>query len=157
MRLTHHLTLPTSRLNVWRVFDNPANLKKWQPTLTDVEPAGGFPGRVGAVTRLTYNNNGRALELTEVITERAEPYLLVKTLESPNLLNTVTYRFVAVSPDETRWEVVSELVFQGIFSRMLGRLQRGGRQARLEAEMARFQQLVEEELAGQAHSGGKEG
>ena len=58
---------------MWRAFDNVENMKKWQPTLMKFEPVSGTPGQVGAVSELTYNENGREFMLIEKITRRDEP------------------------------------------------------------------------------------
>jgi uncharacterized protein YndB with AHSA1/START domain len=39
---------------VWKAFDHPDNLHRWQPTLVSFTPVSGTPGRPSAVSRLTY-------------------------------------------------------------------------------------------------------
>ena len=73
MKLTIETELNRSRTAVWRAFDNPENVKKWQPTLQSFAAQSGTPGQPGAVSKLTYQENGREVVLIETIISRSEP------------------------------------------------------------------------------------
>ena len=44
MKLKHEIVIDAGRDAVWNAFDNPDNLKRWQPTLASYTPTSGEPG-----------------------------------------------------------------------------------------------------------------
>jgi carbon monoxide dehydrogenase subunit G len=72
MNFKSEIVINRNREDVWKLFDNTDNMKKWQPTLKKFEPQSGKPGQVGAVSKLTYEENGREIVLIETITSRNE-------------------------------------------------------------------------------------
>ncbi len=75
-------------------MDNVENMKEWQPSLKSFEHQSGEPGQVGAVSKLTYNENGREIVLTETITGRKEPEEFSGTYDNPVARNRVKNTFV---------------------------------------------------------------
>jgi uncharacterized protein YndB with AHSA1/START domain len=61
MNFTFEYLLERDRATVWKAFDNPDNLRKWQPALDSFEPVSGTPGQPGAVSRLTYRRGAGPL------------------------------------------------------------------------------------------------
>lgn len=144
MQFRLEIILNASRLDVWEAFDNPGNLPKWQPNLRSFHLEGGLPGRVGAVSQLVYEEDGRETVLTESITERAEPYLLKGMYEGDGLTQIIKNTFSALSLEQTRWVVESEIVVRGFFRRLMLRwFSQRGIMARMQADMQRFKEMVE--------------
>src|SRR5262245_45077749 len=115
MRMSVELILNRSRDEVWRAFDNAANMTKWQPTLKSFEPQSGTPGQVGAVSKLTYDENGRQVVLTETVTLRRQPEVLAGTYDSGMAVNTIHNAFTELTPATTKWVMDCEFRFRGFF------------------------------------------
>lgn len=68
MRFTLELPINKSRAEVWKAFDNPENMKKWQPALVSFQTISGNQGQPGALSKLTYREREREFSLMETIT-----------------------------------------------------------------------------------------
>jgi len=99
------INAPRSR--VVALFDNPANLVKWQPDLIKFEPISGTPGQPSAKSRLVYRAGKGELELIETITLRNLPDEFSGTYESKMGMTRISNRFVDNGPT-TRWIVDTE-------------------------------------------------
>ena len=65
------INLPIAR--VVELFDDPENLKHWQPGLLSFEPISGTPGQPGAKSKLKYKMGKRDIEMVETISVRNFP------------------------------------------------------------------------------------
>jgi len=63
---TIDIDLPIDR--VIELFDNPDNMKKWQPQLESFEHVSGESGKPGAKSKLKYKMGKREVEMIETIT-----------------------------------------------------------------------------------------
>ena len=68
MRFTLALPINKSRAEVWKAFDNPENMKKWQPALVSFQLMNGNQGQPGALSKLTCREREREFSLMETIT-----------------------------------------------------------------------------------------
>ncbi len=144
MKFTLELVINRSREEVWRIFDNPDNMKKWQPALKKFEPQSGTPGQVGAVSKLTYVENGREIVLIETITSRNEPEEFSGTYQNPMALNSIKNRFIKVDENRTKWIIECEFTFSG-FWKLLSPLMKGMIKKRTEKDINQFKKLAESE------------
>jgi len=103
---------------VVRLFDNPENLKYWQPELVSFEPLRGTPGHPGAKSKLKYKKGGKELEMTEIITKRNLPDEFSGTYKVKGVLNLVNNRFIPVSTTRTKYISEQEFRFKGIMKMM---------------------------------------
>ena len=142
MRFVWEIVLNRSRDEVWRAFDNPENLKRWEPTLLSFEPVSGNPGQVGAVSRLTYLEGKRSIVLTETITLRHEPDEFAGSYDSVMAVNTISNSFTTEGSGATRWTVSAEFCCRGLW-RLLAPLMRGSIRKRLNADLTRFKTELE--------------
>lgn len=142
MQIQSETVIDKPPADVWRIFDDPENMPKWQPTLTSFELKSGEPGQPGAVSQLTYNENGREIVLVETITSRNEPSEFSGIYEGSGVSNTIENRFVDLGDGRTRWEMNSEFQFGGLM-RLLSPFMKGAMRKRQEADMARFKALAE--------------
>jgi len=142
MKLVFDLILERSLADVWKSFDNPENMKIWQPTLVSFEPVSGTPGQVGAVSRLTYEEGGRTIVLTETITVRRHPDLFAGTYESGMGTNLIENSFQEISPGRTRWMVSSEFRFKGLL-RVMAPFMKGMLSKRVKTDVERFKTKLE--------------
>ena len=143
MRLTFELELGRRREEVWKAFDNPDNIRKWQPTLVGYERVSGLPGQPGSIATLSYREDGRLVVLTEAITLRREPEEFGGSYESDMALNTIHNRFEVVSPWVTRWTVTVDFQFRGLW-RLLGWAFRRAIRRRTLTDLERFKTLLED-------------
>ena len=143
MQFTNEVTIHKSREEVWKIFDDPENLKEWQPTLERYEHVGGVVGEEGSVTKLTYVENGEETVLLERVTRRREPEEISSTFESDAVRNEMTNRFVEEGGDLTRWILDSEFIFEEDLPEESAPFVREAIESRLKEDMQRFKELAE--------------
>ena len=103
-----NINLPLER--VIELFDNPDNLKHWQPGLQSFEHISGEPGQPGAKSRVVFQTGKRRIEMIETIIKRNLPEEFTGSYEAPGVYNIVKNRFVAIDENSTRY--VSDQEFQ---------------------------------------------
>lgn len=143
MKFTVQLPIHKSRLEVWKAFDNPDNMKKWQPSLISFDRISGAQGQPGAVARLTYEENGRQFALIEKVTYREEPQRLDSVYENDFADNIVRNKFIEQGNDQTLWVVETEYKFKTLIMRILGPIMKKNFVARTQKDTERFKELVE--------------
>ena len=150
--MKYALELPIHRPleEVWKAFDDRQNMSKWQPTLVEVETIRGIQGQPGAVSRLTFEENGRKFSLMETITRRDEPNRLDTRYENEFAANTVSNRFSEQGPAQTLWIAETEYKFKTILMRVLGPLVKKNFVARTQREMERFKAMAESQQGNEA-------
>ena len=120
MKFTLELPINRSRTEVWNAFDNPENMKKWQPSLILFERISGVQGQPGAMASLTYEENGRKFALIEKVTHREETQRLDGVYENDFADNTLRNTFIEQGSDQTLWVVETEFKFKTLIMRILG-------------------------------------
>ena len=112
------IDLPRDR--VIELFDDDANLVKWQNGLQSFEPISGTPGQPGAKSRLLFDDGKCKVELTETITERNLPDEFNGTYEWKGGKNSLRNRFIELGPERTRWESTCEYEFSSLMLKLMG-------------------------------------
>ncbi|MDH4048867.1 MAG: SRPBCC family protein [Gammaproteobacteria bacterium] len=148
MKLKFEITIDASLDKVWAAFDNPDNMKKWQPSLDSFTPVSGIPGQPDAVSELVYRENGRKIIMTETITERRKPDFLAGIYETEFGKTLVVNRFESIDDNTTRWQSWCNFKFRGVM-RFFCLFLAGSIRKRTEADMGRFKLLVETENASE--------
>jgi carbon monoxide dehydrogenase subunit G len=143
MEFSHEVVINKDREEVWKIFDNPDNLKKWQPTLKSFEPQSGQPGQVGATSKLIYEENGREIVLTETIKSRDYPQEFSGSYSSSHVTNNLTNKFLALDDGATKWVMDCEVVFHALLLKMFGPLMKGAFVKRVTGDMNRFNEFAE--------------
>lgn len=143
MKYKLELALNKPRAEVWRVFDDPGSLAKWQPTLVAIEQIEGTAGQPGAVAKLTFKNGEREYFLVEKIIHREEPQRLDQLYENKFADNTITNTFLENGNNETLWNVEVEFKFKTLLMRLIGPLVRKRFAASTQRDMDHFKALVE--------------
>jgi polyketide cyclase/dehydrase/lipid transport protein len=143
MKFRLELSINKSRAEVWSAFDNPENMKTWQPSLLTFEPVSGTLGQPGAVSKLTYKENEREFSLLEKVTVRDEQSRLDGSYENEFADNTISNIFIEEGQDTTLWVMETEYRFKTLLMRMLGPLMKKNFVARTEKDMERFKEMVE--------------
>ncbi|MFZ5843881.1 MAG: SRPBCC family protein [Pseudomonadota bacterium] len=116
-RLEIDIDLPRER--VIALFDDPANLKRWQPELLSFEHLSGEPGQVGAKSRLRYQMGKREVELIETIIERRLPDVFSGSYETKGMWNGIENRFVELDNGHTRWIADNEFRGSGLLKLLI--------------------------------------
>ena len=143
MKYKLELTLQKPRAEVWRIFDDPNNMDKWQPTLTKIERLEGVAGQPGSVAKLTFKNGDREFSLIEKVTYRAEPERLDGMYENEFADNAVKNTFLERGSNETLWKVEVEFKFKTLAMRLIGPFVKKKFVANTQRDMDRFKTLVE--------------
>ena len=112
MRYTCEITIDRPRDQVIALFEDPANMKQWHPTLKAFESISGEPGAVGSQSRLVYDTNGREMVMTETITTQNFPDSFSAVYDAGNVHNIMDNHFYEEG-DKTRWVTTSEFQFSG--------------------------------------------
>jgi uncharacterized membrane protein len=147
MKHKTEILIDADRATVWRMFDNPNNMTKWQPTLKSFKHKSGTPGQPDAVSELIYDENVRQLVMLETITARREPDFMGGTYES-NWGSVVIFNQFEESDDgKTRWTSNMNYQFKG-FMKVMAFFMRKSICKRSDRDMNRFKLLVESAVAG---------
>jgi carbon monoxide dehydrogenase subunit G len=146
MKHKTEILIDADRETVWRLFDNPDNMTRWQPMLKSFTHISGTPGQADAVSELVYDENGREVVLTETITARREPEFLGGTYESKWGTVVIVNLFEQIGDSRTRWSSNTNHVFKG-FMKVMALFMRKSICDRIDADMQRFKLFVETELA----------
>lgn len=142
MKFKLELPIDKPRPEVWQAFDNPENMKKWQPSLTSIERLSGTQGQPGSVSKLTYKENEREFALIEKVIHREELQRLDGVYENNFADNTIKNTFIEQG-DQTLWVVDTEFKFKTLIMRILGPLAKKNFVARTKKDMERFKEIVE--------------
>jgi len=149
MKLKTEVVIDADRATVWKLFDDPDNLKKWQPMLDAVEHVSGTRGQPDAISRLVYDENGRKVTMTETITARREPDFIGGTYESDRGTAVILNRFEDAGDGRTRWIGHWNQRFRGAMKAFAFLFRRSMRK-RIEADMRRFRDFVATETGGRS-------
>jgi uncharacterized protein YndB with AHSA1/START domain len=143
MKFTLELPINKPRAQVWNAFDDPENMKIWQPSLISFETISGTQGQPGAVSKLTYKEKEREFALMERVTFREEPHRLDGVYENNFAGNTVRNTFIEQGREQTLWIVEAEFRFKTLLMRILGTVMKKNFIIRTRRDMERFKDLVE--------------
>jgi hypothetical protein len=143
MKFKLELTIEKSQTEVWKTFDDTGNMMKWQPSLKKFETVSGTPGQPGAVSRLTYEENGREFALTERIILRDEPNRFDGVYENEFTDNVIKNTFVEKGENKTLWVLETEFAFRTLTMKILGPLMKRNFVKRTVDDMNRFKELAE--------------
>ncbi len=125
------------------LFDNPENLKRWQPGFISFETLSGVTGQPGARSRLVYQMGKRRMEMIETVTLRSLPSVFNGHYESKGVHHEVRNRFEAVSPAVTRWTAESDFRFDSFGMRVFAALLPGVFRKQSLKFMERFKNFAE--------------
>jgi hypothetical protein len=147
MKFKLELPINKPRVEVWKKFDDPNNMNKWQPTLVNFERLSGMAGQPGAIAKLTFKNGDREFSLTEKVTFRAEPERLDGVYENEFAENVVRNTFLEQGQDSTLWKVEVEFKFKTFLMYIIGPFMKKRFVASTQRDMERFKELAENSQA----------
>jgi hypothetical protein len=143
MKYKLELILNRPRVDVWRIFDDPNSMDKWQPALAKIEYLEGMAGQPGSVAKLTFKNGEREYSLIEKVTYREEPTRLDGIFENEFAINTVKNTFLEKGINETLWKTEVEFKFKTLTMRIIGPFAKKRFAANTQRDMDRFKKFVE--------------
>ena len=143
MKYRTEVTIDLPRDRVIALFDSGENMYKWQEGLLADEHLEGEPGQPGARMKLTYDNNGRKMEMVETITIRNLPDEFSAIYEADNVWN-MNENFFFDEGNHTRWVIDTEFRFQG-FMRLLAFFLPGMFKKQTLKTMRAFKEFAEKE------------
>lgn len=144
MKYTVEIEINLPIAKVIELFDNPENLKKWQPGLLKFESISGAPGQPGAKSRLLFKMGRGEMEMIETVTVRNLPEEFSGTYEVKNVFNIVKNRFIAVSENKTKYISESEFQFKG-FMKLIGFFMPGAFKKQSQKYLQLFKEFAEKE------------
>ncbi len=144
MKIRSEVIIDAEPKAVWRIFDNPDNMEKWQPTLKSFNPISGERGQPGAISELIYEENGREFRMIEHVTERREPHFMAGTYASDWGKAIVVNQFEDLGDGRTRWIAWWNHTSRG-FMRLLSPFMKRSMAKRLDSDLHRFKLMVETE------------
>ncbi len=124
------------------LFENPDNLKQWQPNVISFEHLSGTIGQKGAVSRIHYNMLVKKIVMKETILKRNLPEEFVLLYESDGVSNTVTNNFKQLADNKTRWIMQNNFKFAGLMKYAAMAL-KGVFRKQTEQTMERFKKFAE--------------
>ena len=130
---------------VMELRDDPRYLVQWQPELKECTRLSGEAGAVGSQTRLTYQLNGRPVEITETVTVRNPPHEFAADYATTGVVNHVTNRYAETGPDSTYWQYDSEVEFTNFLMRLVGMFMGNAFRDQSWRYMNLFKQFAEQE------------
>ncbi|WP_412564013.1 SRPBCC family protein [Thalassobius sp. MITS945101] len=145
MRYSCTLTIDRPRDAVVTLFDDQANLPKWQKGLVSFPHIGGEEGKEGAVSRIEYKMGKREITMTETIVRREFPDAFTGIYEADGVWSRVDNRFEVIDNHTTHWWVESEFRCKG-FLRLMAWLMPGMFSKQTMSFMQDFKSFVEDEL-----------
>lgn len=114
MKYTNEVVIDLPREKVIELFDNPDNMKHWQPGLVSFDHISGTPGQPGAKSKLCFQMGKREIEMIETITERNLPDEFNGIYEAKGVFNILKNRFIVLDEKHTKWVAETEFQFSGM-------------------------------------------
>ena len=118
MKYTAEIRITLPRNKVIELFDNSANLYKWQPGLKRVTLLEGKPGEEGSRSEMIYEGRKGDLVITETITVKNLPETFHMEYRSRGVYNVVENRFTEEEPGITLWQSENQFKFKGMMMLM---------------------------------------
>ncbi|WP_411732829.1 SRPBCC family protein [Paeniglutamicibacter sp.] len=113
MEFTQQLTVKVPRSRFIELFDDPENLKAWQPGLISFEGLTGTPGQPGSTSRLVYKQGKGTMEMIETVTRRDLPEAFDGTYDAKGMHNVFRNEFHDLDGTATRWVAHNVFDFTG--------------------------------------------
>ena len=149
MKLKFEIDIDANIDTVWKAFDDAEGLRRWQAGLRSRRQLSGTPGQPGAIAELEYGENGRAVTLTETVTENRAPDFRAAIYESPRGSTIVVSHFRSLDDRTTRWTSWANFRFRGVM-KLMSIFTAGAIRRRTEDDMHRFKMMVETDTSGSA-------
>lgn len=119
MKYTTEIEIDLPRDRVVELFDNPDNMKLWQPGFVSMSHKEGEPGKEGAKSDLVYQMGKRRIEMVETIAKRNLPDEFTAIYETKGMWNEVQNLFVEIDEGKrTKWIGNTEFKASGLMMKL---------------------------------------
>jgi hypothetical protein len=142
MKYTNEIIINAPREKVVKLFEDPDNIKEWQPGFISMEVISGEPGQEGSKTKMRYKMGKRDVEMIETITVNKLPEEFSGTYEAKGVYNLVNNYFESLSDGQTKYWSISEFQFKG-FMKLIGFLFPGAFKKESQKYLVQFKAFVE--------------
>ena len=147
MKGTYSIDIERPREQVFAFLDDEENLPKMVPNLVDHGTINETPEKVGTTFWHLYEEKGRRMKMTGVVSEHRRPERMAVKLDGAFFGMEVTYELEELGPTSTRLTQLSEARFKHVF-KLMGllfgkKMEREGKQVQAET-FARVKALIEE-------------
>lgn len=142
MRYTTTIELNSAVEKVITLFDDPENMKEWQPELLSFDHLSGEAGQPGAKSKLKYQMGKRQVEMIETIINRNLPDEFSGTYEANGVYNKVVNKFLEKPENKTTWVTENEFRFKG-FMKLFAFFMPGAFKKQTLIYMQRFKDFAE--------------
>lgn len=133
--------IPFARLI--ELFEDPNNLKKWQPNVISFKHLTGEIGQPGATSRIRYNLVVKTIDIKETILKRNLPEEFVLRHETEGVANIISNNFKEIAPNKTRWIMENNFQFSGL-KKFAALALKGVFKKQTELTMERFKKFAEQ-------------
>lgn len=140
------VVIEADRNTVWRLFNSPDELHRWQPTLKSITQRSGTPAETGEVSELVYVEKGREVTITQTIIERRDPDFVAAVYVSRWGKALIVNHFEVIDDNTTQWMAYANHTFTGMM-RLGGLFVGKSIRERAAADMNKFKLVVETEVA----------
>ena len=146
MQCSYSIEIERSQQDVFDFVNEPSNIKLIVPNLVDEGLIEETPDKVGTTFWHEYEENGRKMKMTGVVTEYERPTRSAVELDGPMFSLGVLYEYEALGPDRMRLTQHSNGTFKHVF-KLLGllmgkKMKRDGEKV-LEDNFARLKSVLE--------------
>ena len=150
MRNTYSIEVGRARDQVFAFLDDEENLPQMVPNLVDHGILDETPEKVGTTFWHVYEEQGRRMKMTGVVTEHRPPERMAVKLDGAMFGLEVVYELEELGPTSTRFTQHSEARFKHVF-KLLGllfgkKMEKEGKQAQAET-FAHMKAAIEEGTA----------
>ncbi len=146
MKGTYSIDIDRSREDVFAYLSDDANLYDMVPNLADHGIIEETPEKVGTTFWHEYEENGRRMKMTGVVTEHRPPVTMAIEMDGPMFGLVVRYDLEELDTDKTRLTQFSDARFKHVF-KLIGllfgkKMEREGKQAQAD-NFARMKAAIE--------------
>lgn len=120
MKYTFEIEINAPREMVAGLAGDPENRMKWMDGIESDEALSGTPGQPGAKSRLVFRTGNMKTTMMGTVIANNLPDTFSETFDAPNVFTVVTGKFVALSPQKTKYVSEQEFQFKGIFNKIVG-------------------------------------
>lgn len=123
-------------------FQNPDEMKMWQPELQDISLKSGEPGKKGSISEIKYNMRGRDTIMKEEILKNNLPSSFKAKYSTKGVVNYMDNEFEILDDNNTKWITHNEFELSGLMN-IFGIFMRGAFKKQTEKIMNQFKHYVE--------------
>lgn len=148
MNYQNEVVINAPREKVVALFEDPANIAKWQPGFVSMELILGEKGAVGSQYRMLYTMGKRNVEMIETITKNELPSVFSATYKAKNVFNSIENHFEDCGDGTTRYWTENEFKMSG-FMKIFGWIMPGAFKKQSQKYLDLFKEFVEKETLSQ--------